>query len=150
MLSQRAKYALRAMICLAGHGDEGPVSVTALARDAKIPRAFLEQIFSELRRRNLVVSHRGKQGGFLLARAPKDISFADIIRHIDGPLALAPCASRTAYRPCAECADVETCTLRPTLLAASDASAHVLERTTLAEAMQNGGSAKSARQKIRK
>ena len=150
MLSQRAKYALRAMICLASYGEATPVSVTALARDAKIPRAFLEQIFSELRRRNLVVSHRGKQGGFLLARAPKDISFADIIRHIDGPLALAPCASRTAYRPCAECADVETCTLRPTLLAARDASAHVLERTTLAEAMQNGGSAKSARQKIRK
>jgi Rrf2 family protein len=139
MLSQRAKYALRAMICLASYGEGTPVSVTALARDAKIPRAFLEQIFSELRRRNLVVSHRGKQGGFLLAREPERISFADIIRHIDGPLALAPCASRTAYRPCAECVDVETCTLRPTLLAARDAIAYVLEHTTLAAALKNNG-----------
>jgi Rrf2 family protein len=139
MLSQRAKYALRAMICLASYGEAAPVSVTALARDAKIPRAFLEQIFSELRRRNLVVSHRGKQGGFLLAREPEKISFADIIRHIDGPLALAPCASRTAYRPCAECVDVETCPLRPSLIAARDASAKVLEHTTLADCLRGAG-----------
>jgi Rrf2 family protein len=136
MLSQRAKYALRAMVALASHSADTPVSVTAIARDAKVPRAFLEQIFSELRRRNLVVSHRGKQGGFLLAREPELISFADIIRHIDGPLALAPCASRTAYRPCAECVDVETCPLRPTLLEARDASARVLEHTTLAQAIE--------------
>src|SRR5271154_4103751 len=95
MLSQRAKYALRAMIRLAEYGEATPVSVTVLANDTQIPRAFLEQIFSELRRRNLVVSHRGKQGGFVLARHPKDITFAEIIRHVDGPLALAPCASRT-------------------------------------------------------
>ena len=143
MLSQRAKYALRAMICLAGHGKAAPVSVTAVARDAKVPRAFLEQIFSELRRRNLVVSQRGKQGGFLLARDPKDISFAEIIRYIDGPLALAPCASRTAYRPCAECEDVETCALRPTLLAARDATARILERTTLAAGLRQKGRVKT-------
>jgi Rrf2 family protein len=139
MLSQRAKYALRAMIRLAGQSEQGPVSVTALARDTKISRAFLEQIFSDLRRSNLVVSHRGKQGGFLLARPPKDISFADIIRPIDGPLALAPCASRTAYRPCDECVAVENCPLRPTLIAARDASAKVLEHTSLADCIKASG-----------
>ena len=56
MLSQRAKYALRAMIRLAEYGEATPVSVTVLANDTQIPRAFLEQIFSELRRRNLVVA----------------------------------------------------------------------------------------------
>jgi Rrf2 family protein len=80
------------------------------------------------------VSTRGKQGGFLLARAADKISFADIIRHIDGPLALAPCASRTAYRPCPECGDVKKCTIRRTLLEARDATAKILERTTLADA----------------
>jgi Rrf2 family protein len=134
MLSQRAKYALRAMIHLAGRRATAPVSVTDIARETNIPRAFLEQIVSDLKRRNLLVSTRGKQGGFLLARAADKISFADIIRHIDGPLALAPCASRTAYRPCPECGDVKKCTIRRTLLEARDATAKILERTTLADA----------------
>jgi Rrf2 family protein len=134
MLSQRAKYALKAMICLASRRDQAPASVTDVALEANVPRAFLEQILSELKRRNLLVSKRGKQGGFILARAPQDITFADIIRHIDGPLALAPCASRTAYRPCPECGDVKTCTLRPTLLQARDATAAILEETSLADA----------------
>ena len=148
MLSQRAKYALRAMIRLAANGENAPVSVTALARDVKIPRAFLEQIFSDLRRRNLVVSYRGKQGGFRLARDPKDITFAEIIRHIDGPLALAPCASRTAFRPCPECSSVETCELRPTLIEARDATAAVLEHTTLAQAAGRSRKPKSRRRQI--
>jgi Rrf2 family protein len=134
MLSQRAKYALRAMIHLAGRRATAPISVTEIARETNIPRAFLEQIVSDLKRRNLLVSTRGKQGGFLLARAAHKISFADIIRHIDGPLALAPCASRTAYRPCPECGDVKKCTIRRTLLEARDATAKILERTTLADA----------------
>jgi len=136
MLSQRAKYALKAMICLATRRDEVPASVTDIAEEGNIPRSFLEQILSDLKRRNLLISRRGKQGGFLLARPPKDISFADIIRHIDGPLALAPCASRTAYRPCPECGDVKTCTIRRTLLEARDATAAILERTSLADAVK--------------
>ena len=135
MLSQRAKSALKAMIALAGDRGLQPLSVTDIAKRAKVPRAFLEQILSDLKRRNLLISTRGARGGFRLARLPQDISFADIIRHIDGPLALAPCASRTAYRPCPECGDVKTCTLRKTLVKARDATAQVLEHTSLADAL---------------
>ncbi len=135
MLSRRAKYALKAMISLAGHRGLEPLSVTDIAKRANVPRAFLEQILSDLKRRNLVVSRRGALGGFRLSRAADEITFADVIRHIDGPLALAPCASRTAYRPCPECGDVKTCTLRRTLLKARDATAQVLEHTTLADVL---------------
>ena len=135
MLSSRAKYALRAMVWLASHRGGDPVSVTDIAKRANVPRAFLEQILSDLKRRNLLISTRGARGGFRLARLPQDISFADIIRHIDGPLALAPCASRTAYRPCPECGDVKTCTLRKTLVKARDATAQVLEHTSLADVL---------------
>jgi Rrf2 family protein len=134
MLSQRAKYALRAMIHLAGRRATAPISVTDIAAETNIPRAFLEQIVSDLKRRNLLISTRGKQGGFLLARPADKINFAEIIRNIDGPLALAPCASRTAFRPCPECVDVKTCTIRRTLLEARDATAKILEQTTLADA----------------
>jgi len=135
MLSQRAKYALKAMIALASDRGLQPLSVTDIAKRANVPRAFLEQILSDLKRRNLLVSTRGARCGFRLARLPQDISFADIIRHIDGPLALAPCASRTAYRPCPECGDVKTCTLRKTLVKARDATAQVLEHTSLADVL---------------
>ena len=135
MLSQRAKYALKAMIALAGDRGPQPLSVTDIAKRANVPRAFLEQILSDLKRRNLLISTRGARGGFRLARQPQDISFADIIRHIDGPLALAPCASRTAYRPCPECGDVKTCTLRKTLVKARDATAQVLDHTSLADVL---------------
>jgi len=135
MLSRRAKYALRAMIYLAAHRSAVPVSVRDIAEDLKMPRPFLEQIFSELKRSNLLVSTRGNQGGFLLSRAPKDINLAEIIRHIDGPLALAPCASQTAFRQCPDCVDLRICQLRPALIAARDATAKVLEKTTLAQAV---------------
>jgi Rrf2 family protein len=142
MLSQRAKYALKAMLCLAEHRGDMPLSVTDIAQRAKVPRAFLEQILSDLKRRSLLVSRRGKAGGFLLARRPEDISFAEIIRHIDGPLALAPCASRTAYRPCPECADVHTCELRQVLIAARDATAEILENTSLSGPVRRGRKAR--------
>src|ERR1044072_6697211 len=103
MLSRRAKYALRAMIYLAGRRGAAPVSGRGLAQYLKIPRPFLEQIFSELKHASLLVSTRGNQGGFLLSRAPKDINLAEIIRQVDGPLALAPCASHTAFQQCADC-----------------------------------------------
>jgi Rrf2 family protein len=134
MLSRRAKYALKAMVSLAAHRGEAALSVTGIALKANVPRAFLEQILSDLKRRNLLVSLRGKQGGFRLARPADDITFADIIRHIDGPLALAPCASRTAYRPCPECGGVRPCVLSKTLISVRDASAKILEKTTLADA----------------
>ena len=144
MLSLRAKYALKAMVYLAQQRGDEPLSVTDVASRTNVPRPFLEQILSDLKRRNLLISRRGKQGGFLLARKPQDISFADIIRHVDGPLALAPCASRTAYRPCPECRDVKTCELRRTFIAARDATAAVLENTNLADLLA-GGRAKRRR-----
>ncbi len=108
--------------------------IADVAARQDIPRRFLENILLELRKHGLVVSHRGKSGGYALARTPDLITFADIIRAIDGPLALTPCTSRTAYRRCDDCKDEAACAIRRTLLKVSDASATLLESTTLAEA----------------
>jgi Rrf2 family protein len=82
-----------------------------------------------------VVSRRGKFGGYTLARPAPEITFAEVIRIIDGPLALAPCVSpRLGFRKCADCSDLDTCTLREALMRARDATADVLERYTLADA----------------
>ena len=139
MLTQRARYALHAMVFLARRNAPATVAEMALA-DA-IPRKFLEQILGALKARGLVVGKRGPTGGYHLARPAEAISFADILRCIDGPLALAPCASLTAYRPCIDCKSVETCEIRPILLAVRDTTSLLLEGMSLAEAA--GGARKS-------
>ena len=137
MLSQKARYALRAMIELAR--AQSQVTAGELATRADAPRKFLEAILLALARQGLVTSRRGKFGGYLLGRAADQISFAEIIRLVDGPLALAPCVSRTAFRACEDCRDLASCALREALLRARDATAAVLEGYSLADAATGAG-----------
>jgi Rrf2 family protein len=137
MLSQKARYALRAMIELAR--ENGQVTAGELSARADAPRKFLEAILLTLTREGLVVSRRGKFGGYLLGRPAAEISFAQVIRLVDGPLALAPCVSRTAFRRCEDCRDLATCALREALLKARDATAQVLEGYSLADAVVGEG-----------
>ncbi|ALL12654.1 RrF2 family transcriptional regulator [Caulobacter henricii] len=137
MLSQKARYALRAMIELAR--EDGQVTAGELAVRADAPRKFLEAILLTLAREGLVVSRRGKFGGYLLGRPAAEINFAEVIRLVDGPLALAPCVSRTAFRRCEDCRDLATCALREALLRARDATAQVLEGYSLADAVAGEG-----------
>jgi Rrf2 family protein len=131
MLSQRSRYALRALVHLAERDQPGPAAISDIAEAAAAPRKFLEAILLELKRRHFVVSTRGRAGGYALARPPGEITFADVIRALDGPLALAPCASKTAYRPCETCPTVDDCPIRPALVKAREAMAEVLEAWTL-------------------
>ncbi len=131
MLSNKARYALRALMFLAATAPAS-ASISVLSEQTKAPRKFLEAILLELNRAGVLVSRRGRSGGYALARAPDDISVADIIRIVDGPLALAPCASVTAPGRCSTCPDMETCPVRPALIASRNAVAAVLESWTLA------------------
>lgn len=135
MLSQKARYALHALIVLAEHGGREPMMIADIAEEARVPRKFLEQILLGLKKRGIVQSMRGRAGGYRLGRPAKEISFADIIRETDGPLALSPCVSVTAYHRCPDCVDEATCAIRKVLLAARDATADILESRTLAQAM---------------
>ena len=139
MLSQKARYALRALVELA-RADGAQLTSGELAVRADAPRKFLEAILLELSRSQIVVSRRGKFGGYVLARPAAEVTFAEVIRVIDGPLALAPCVSpRLGFRKCADCPDLATCTLREALSRARDATADVLEAYTLADAAVSGG-----------
>jgi len=140
MLSQKARYALRALVELA-RTEGGQLTSGELAARADAPRKFLEAILLEMARNHLVISRRGKFGGYVLARSADQISFAEVIRAIDGPLALAPCVSpRTGYRKCDDCPDdPKLCALREALRRARDATAEVLEAYSLADAARSGG-----------
>ena len=138
MLSQKTRYALRALVELA-RAEGAQLTSGELALRADAPRKFLEAILLELTRARVVISRRGKFGGYTLARPPLEISFAEVIRVIDGPLALAPCVSRLSFRKCDDCPDLATCALREALLRARDATSEVLEGYSLADAANSGG-----------
>ncbi len=105
MLSQQARYALKALIHLASCNPDKPHPTAAIAAASNVPRKFLEAILLDLKIAGVVHSTRGKLGGYTLARAPRDITFGEVIRATDGPLALIQCASKTSYRRCLDCPD---------------------------------------------
>ncbi len=134
MLPQRARYALKALLSLA-RADGATRDVGDISAAEAIPRKFLEAIMSDLRRAGLVESTRGKLGGYRLARAPEEITFGEILRLTSGPLALISCASRTFYSRCDDCPDEAGCVLRRILGTVRDEVSSILDRTSLASAL---------------
>lgn len=135
MLSQKAKYALRALLVLAARADDGPVHIADIAASENISRKFLEATLLELRKHGVLASRRGQQGGYRLARPADEISFGEVIRIIDGPLAPLPCASVTAFRLCSDCPNPDECSIRWLLQKVRDATAGVLDECTLSDAL---------------
>ena len=132
MLSKKLKYGLRAMLALADESAGKPMQASELAARQRLPRKFLEAILLDLTRQGLLQSKKGRGGGYVLGRKPGDITIGQIIRVLEGPLALVTCVSQTAYKRCEECIDEETCGIRLAMKEVRDATAHILDNTTLA------------------
>ncbi len=133
MLTMKTRYALKALGVLAERGPEQATLIAEISEREAIPRKFLEAILRELRQHGLLLAQRGRGGGYRLRKAPQEITLAEVIRALDGPLAPVPCLSRTAYQRCAECKSERACGVRLVLSDLHDATANVLERTTLAD-----------------
>jgi Rrf2 family protein len=131
VLSRRSKYGLKALLQLARDPARQPVLIADLSAREAIPRKFLEAILLDLKRHGLVESRKGKGGGYLLRRRPDDITVGEVIRVLEGPLALVPCVSRTAYMTCVDCVDERTCGVRLAMKDVRDATASILDRLTL-------------------
>jgi len=136
MLSMKAKYGLRALSMLAKEYGKGPVLILDLAKQERIPHKFLELILLELKKKGILQSKKGKGGGYLLIRPPSAISMGELIRALDGPLALLPCVSQTAYSRCDECPDEKTCGIRSVIKEVRDSTARILDGTSLADIVE--------------
>jgi Rrf2 family protein len=134
VLSQKTRYALKALLELAAIPAGATLSSAAISARRTIPAKFLESILVELQRDGLVRGRRGRGGGYQLARNAEDISFGGVVRLMEGPLALLPCVSQTQYRRCADCADDRTCQLRKLFREVRDSTAAILDGRTLADA----------------
>jgi Rrf2 family protein len=136
-LSKKGEYALRSLINLGIAAEVGRslVQVTELAESEQLPIKFLEQILQTLKDARLVLSARGKFGGYRLAKPANQITIGQIVRLIDGPLAPIGCVSQTAYVKCT-CPDEEHCGLRMLMLDVRNAIAGILDRYTLADVVE--------------
>jgi Rrf2 family protein len=135
MLSKKAKYALRAVLALAKEHGHGPVLIAELAERERIPKKFLELILLDLKNEGLLQSKKGKGGGYALGKAPDKITVGQIIRALDGPIAPIPCVSQTAYVKCEECPDEMTCGIRLVMKEVRDATARIVDHTSLADVL---------------
>ncbi len=136
MISQRARYAFKALIALARADKQAGMQIRDIALQEQIPRKFLEQILLTLKAGGLISSRRGREGGYALLKDPQQISLGAVLRMIDGPIAPLPCLSRTAYRKCNDCPTEDLCAVRAGFAEAYDASLRVLESTTITQAIQ--------------
>lgn len=131
MISKKCKYAIKALLYLADNQNEKrSIFSTEIAEQETIPQKFLETILRELRNFQLLQSKRGKTGGYRLLKQPSEIKLVDLMRMMDGPVALLPCVSLNYYAPCEEC-DERTCTIKPVFEKVRDQTLEILRNTTI-------------------
>jgi Rrf2 family protein len=136
MLSHKSKYALKALLVLSEEYGNGPLLISDIAEREHIPKRFLELILLELKNHGILRSKKGKGGGYLLSKPPAQLSVGHVLRMLEGPLALLPCVSKTAYEKCEECRDEKTCGIRLLMKEVRDATATILDSTTFADVLK--------------
>lgn len=136
MISLKAQYALRALIALSKAEQDELFLIADIAENQRIPKKFLEQILLELKRAGIVMSRRGRLGGYVLLRPADKLTFGEVLRLIDGPIAPLPCLSKIAYKKCVDCRDEASCEIRHVFERVTLATRAVLDQTTLADSLR--------------
>ncbi|MER2508192.1 Rrf2 family transcriptional regulator [Amaricoccus sp.] len=138
MISQKTKYAIKALITLAEEqaSGGGSLRIEEIASRSNAPKRFLEHILIDIRNAGVIGSRRGRDGGYVLIKAPGSIPISDVLRMIDGPIAPLPCLSRRAYQRCEDCHDETNCRIRKVFGDLFSAYLLMIESLTLADLMR--------------
>jgi Rrf2 family protein len=121
------------LVKLAREYNNGPVLIGSISDSEKIPKKFLELILFDLKQAGILASKKGKGGGYYLIRKPDEITLADIIRHVDGAIALIPCVTYKYYQPCQHCKDEMTCGIRSIIKDVRDETVNILKNISLTD-----------------
>ncbi len=140
-LSTKGEYASRAILELALHYEKRPLHIRDISKAQSIPQRFLEQILLQLKRAGYLRSRKGPAGGYTLAKPPSEITVAEVIRVMDGPLAPIDCVSITAYEVCPH---ERSCGLKGLWKEVRDAIAEILERTNFSDLVERTKAARAA------
>ncbi len=141
MITQKMKYALKALLALADEAaKEKPQALTIeeIARRSGTPKRFLEHILLEVRNAGVIASTRGRAGGYSLIKKPAEISISELLRTIDGPIAPLPCLSRRAYQRCEDCSDEAACRIRKVFAEVFWSYLLIIDSLTLEDMLRQG------------
>ncbi len=133
MLSKKTKYGLKAITFIARQENTAPVQVATIAKNENISHKFLESILLTLRKSGFLGSKKGKGGGYYLLKKPEEILMTDIIRLLEGPIAMVPCVSLNYYEKCDDCPDEQKCSVHKLMIQVRDNTLKVLKNNTLAD-----------------
>lgn len=131
MLSKKTKYGLKALCHIARMKDDVPVQVGEIAKSEQIPQKFLESILLTLKKAGFLGSKKGKHGGYYLRKLPSEINMADVMRVLEGPIALVPCVSLNFYEQCDDCPNEKGCSVNKLMIQVRDNTLKVLRNNTL-------------------
>lgn len=133
MLSKKTKYGLKALTFIARFEGDAPVQGSAIAKSEQIPQKFLESILLTLRKSGILGSKKGKHGGYYLRKAPSEILMTEVMRVLEGPIAMIPCVSLNYYEKCDDCPDEHACSVNRLMIEVRDSTLKVFRNTTLAD-----------------
>lgn len=130
-VSTRGEYGVRAMVALAKHSTENPVSIGVISKESAVPYAYLEQLIVPLRRAGLVMSKRGAHGGYVLSRSASEIRVGEVYRAMEGPVAPMDCVSEDLSQQI--CPLIPGCQTRPVWMKVRDSIVDAIDSITLAD-----------------
>jgi len=133
MLSKKTKYGIKALTFLAKQEDKVPVQIAKISESENISLKFLESILLTLRKNGFLGSKKGKGGGYYLLRDPKNIKMTEVMRVLEGPIAMVPCVSLNFYEKCDDCPDENLCAINKLMLKVRDNTLSIFRNTTLAD-----------------
>ena len=133
MLSKKTKYGLKALTFIARSESKNPVRVSEIAKSEQIPQKFLESILLTLRKSGILGSKKGKHGGYYLRKEPSEVLMTEVMRVLEGPIAMVPCVSLNYYEKCDDCPDEATCSVNKLMIQVRDNTLQVFRNTTLAD-----------------
>jgi Rrf2 family protein len=133
VLTNKGKYGLKAIIHLARLEAGETAQVADIAQQNNISKKFLDAILLDLRNAGMLRSKKGPGGGYALAKPARSIKVGAVVRALDGPLAPIGCASRSAFRPCDDCGDIDLCAVRSVMRDVRDSMAAVLDNRSIAD-----------------
>jgi len=132
----KTQYAFKALMYMAQQDLQRPVLIAEISEKRTIPLKFLENILLQLKKAGILDSKKGKGGGYLFAKHPREVKLATIMRLVDGPISLLPCVSLYFYTKCKNC-DENYCGLNKVMIEVRDASLAILENKTVADIASN-------------
>ncbi|MBU2939938.1 Rrf2 family transcriptional regulator [Lacinutrix sp. C3R15] len=133
MLSKKTKYGIKALTFLAKQEGNAPVPIETISKSENISRKFLESILLSLRKNGFLGSKKGKSGGYYLLKSPEDIKMVDVMRILEGPIAMVPCVSLNFYEKCADCPDEAACAVHLLMIKVRDNTLEIFRNTSLAD-----------------